>query len=468
VTYYDDDPTASVAVLLNRRGDGESTHPVASLIVNGKPDGNTDGDLQTMAMAGLLPALFAGRAERAFVIGYGTGITAGTLADLDSMRSVTVAEISTAVLHAAPLFDFANHDASHHPKIDLVRSDAYRALLRSEGRFDVIVSEPSNPWVAGTEMLFSREFLAAARDRLTPDGVYVQWYHLYENSDRAVELVLATYASVFDTVAVWRGQFADVLLLGLNDPRAYDLDRLAQRMALPDLSASLARVGISELPQLLVHEIAPPRARRPAGEPVLPPHSLYHPRLSYEAGRGFYTGGQARLPFDSRDPAHPAANRSLLQAYLDRFDGPPPDAVWQQMIQRACLLRMQHCPTLIAAWARTAPPSAVQQQIADLRVPGVPGSWLAAVPALRFLLGDPGSAAPLRSPSELARDTDLFFEHGAYAIPFQPQSLVALWRRCREGGGFGPDCQRGLSEARRFAASGVIPAGWRGARAAPR
>ena len=143
-------------------------------------------DLHTMALAALLPALFADRTESAFVIGFGTGITAGYLAELAGMRSVTVAEISSGVLGAAPLFDFANNGASHHPKIEHVRSDAYRALLRSGERFDVIVSEPSNPWVAGIEMLFSREFLRAARDRLEPGGVYVQWYHLYENNDRSV------------------------------------------------------------------------------------------------------------------------------------------------------------------------------------------------------------------------------------------------------------------------------------------
>ena len=81
-----------------------------------------------------------------------------------------------------------------------MRGDAYRTLLRSQGEFDLIVSEPSNPWVTGIEMLYSREFLEAARDRLTPGGVHAQWFHSYETDDETIALVLRTYQSVFEHV----------------------------------------------------------------------------------------------------------------------------------------------------------------------------------------------------------------------------------------------------------------------------
>jgi len=89
-----------------------------------------------------VPALLANRVERAFVIGFGTGITVGELISLPGVEKVTVAEISPAVVEAAPFFDAANHDVSKSPKVEIIRSDAYRALLRSDERFDVIVSEP--------------------------------------------------------------------------------------------------------------------------------------------------------------------------------------------------------------------------------------------------------------------------------------------------------------------------------------
>src|SRR5262249_45821424 len=146
------------------------------------------------------------------------------------------------------------------PKIRIVRSDAYRALRRERESYDVIVSEPSNPWVTGVEMLFSREFLAEARERLAPGGVYCQWYHLYETSPPAVELVLRTYASVFDHVAVWSVNHADLLLLGFRDAdatAALDLARVERRFARADFRAAFARLGIDGLGQLLVHEMLP-------------------------------------------------------------------------------------------------------------------------------------------------------------------------------------------------------------------
>ena len=86
--------------------------------------------------------------------------------------------------------------------MNVVSSDAYRSLIQSDGVYDVIASEPPNPWVTGVEMLFSQQFLSAAREHLSPQGVYLQWYHQYETDERAVSLVLRTFASVFGRVAV--------------------------------------------------------------------------------------------------------------------------------------------------------------------------------------------------------------------------------------------------------------------------
>jgi spermidine synthase len=134
------------------------------------------------------------------------------------VERVVVAEISPAVIRAAPLFDYGNLSASKSPKIEIVRGDAYRTLLRSQGLFDLIVSEPSNPWVTGIEMLFSREFLEAARDRLTPgprSGSTAARPH------QTLALLLRTYQSVFEHSSCgsrWNRPAVD----GLNDPRHAD------------------------------------------------------------------------------------------------------------------------------------------------------------------------------------------------------------------------------------------------------
>src|SRR5574338_267480 len=264
--FYDDDPTSTVTVRESYLPTGLASR---SIINNGKSDGNMQGDYPTMAMMALVPALLADDASRAFVIGYGTGVTAGELAALAETREITVAEISRGVLRAAPLFDYGNQSASRNPKVHVTRGDAYRALLRSEGRFGVISSEPSNPWGVGIEMLFSREFLEAARARLAPGGVYAQWMHLYEIDEETVDIVLRTYAQVFDHVAVWFTMGPDVLLLGFqSDAHALDVERIAERFAQPDFTAGFGRAGIHSVDALLAHELLPLdtlRAARLAG-----------------------------------------------------------------------------------------------------------------------------------------------------------------------------------------------------------
>ncbi|MBW1684624.1 MAG: hypothetical protein JRS35_06110, partial [Deltaproteobacteria bacterium] len=165
--FHTDDPIASVVV---RQFESPGTPRMRNIITDGKSDGDTLSDYKTTGLLAVLPAMLAEKAERAFVIGWGTGITAGELASFESMQQVDVAEISPGVLEAAPFFDFINLSASTNHKVRTIQSDAYRALRRSEGTYDVIASEPSHVWAAGVEMLFSREFLEAARSKLSPGG----------------------------------------------------------------------------------------------------------------------------------------------------------------------------------------------------------------------------------------------------------------------------------------------------------
>ncbi|MDH5305873.1 MAG: fused MFS/spermidine synthase, partial [Myxococcales bacterium] len=286
ILFYRDDPTMSVAVLETDL----AGQRVRSVMVNGKPDSATVGDSATQGLLGVLPALFAQTPRHAFVIGYGTGITVGALAALDTVESVEVAEISAGVIEAAPLFDFANDDTSKNPKVEILRSDAYRALLRSREQFDVIVSAPSNPWVTGVEMLYSREFLETARIHLTPGGVYAQWFQQYETQASSVALVLRTYASVFDHVSVWYGSGSDLLLLGFEDAdHALDVERLERRAARPDFARVLQRAELTSFPALLAHELLPLGVLH-AAQLTGPVHTLYRPLLNYGAARAYFLG----------------------------------------------------------------------------------------------------------------------------------------------------------------------------------
>ena len=353
--FYRDDPVASIAVKEFPIWGGQKTR---SIISNGKPDGSLILDYPTTALLALVPALLADKAERAFVIGYGAGVTVGELAALKSMREVVVAEISPAVMEAAPYFDDGNLHASVNAKTRVLVSDAYRALLRSEGPFDVIVSEPSNPWVTGVEMLFSREFLSAARAQLSPGGVFAQWFHSYETDDATLDLVLRTYVSVFDRVAVWYTMSNDLLLLGFREPDAtVDLDRLARRAALPDFHAGLVRSGVKGLPALLAHELKPIGAVPPPrdGDEV---HTLLHPILSHHAARAFFRGGVARL--EGVPPGAAAAGQEplLLDRLAARSGGKLGDEQRTQAVRETCRHRTLECARMLARWQLDDPSSA--------------------------------------------------------------------------------------------------------------
>jgi predicted membrane-bound spermidine synthase len=448
LVFYDDDPTTSVAVEEWR----ERGFLARSIITHGKSDGSTAEDYPTMALAALIPSLLAGDVRKAFVIGYGTGITAAEFAALESTEEVVVAEISPSVVRAAAWFDFSNGGASANPKIRIVRSDAYRALLRGSGGYDVIASEPSHPWVSGVEMLFSQEFLEAARSRLAPGGVFVQWYHLYETDAASIELVLRTYASVFEQVSVWYGLGSDLLLMGFNGtPGLLDLDLLAQRAARPDFARALRRSGVESFPALLVHELLPLGVVHAAALEG-PVHGLTHPRLGHTAGRAFFRGRTGELPFTGvGDAARVGERNSLLRRYLDRFEGDVPDEVWGELVGEACSHRRDQCAALLADWQRARPWAPALRRLVNDGLQaedGIAGKVDPRIlPHLGALLATrPGGESGDVTLGFAQRATELYARSYYHAVPFAPRALVDLWSRCRPL----EACRPHLEQARAF------------------
>lgn len=428
---HTDDPTTSVVIEELVYPDGTTTR---SLITDGKGDGETRSSYVDYAMLAALPAMFADNAERAFLVGWGIGITASELASFPTMKEVDVAEISSGVLGFAPLFDFANRDASRNPKIHVVQGDAYRALMRSEGGYDVIVSQPSHVWVAGVEMLFSREFLEAAKSKLSPGGVHCQWLQGYEIGDEAVEVVLQTYRSVFDDVAIWHTAAKTLVLLGFNNPRwSSDHFRLAEQFGNPGFKATLKRAGIESFPALLAHELLP------AGvieilELDAPVHTLFQPRLNDIAGRGFFVGKTGWLPFTGYgEAARVARERSILQGYKMRFGGRLPDDERVQLVREACRPFGENCDVFVAEWMSEKSDSAVWADVLA-RMSSVaqpPGAARYEELSELFVGSAAGTGVPV-SPDRserAARDYVELFHHGA---AFDPDALTAIWGRCSE------------------------------------
>jgi spermidine synthase len=193
-----------------------------TLKVTGKVDASDYGDMDTQTMLGLAPVAARPHARSALVIGFGSGVTTAVVAAAPGMERVRVVELEQAVLEMAPLFRHVNEDVLARRNVQAIADDARSALQLSPEQFDVIVSEPSNPWVAGVATLYTPEFYRIVRRRLSDDGVFCQWVQLYQLPLSVVAGIVRNVHSVFPHVAVWAGGAYDLMVLGSARPLVPD------------------------------------------------------------------------------------------------------------------------------------------------------------------------------------------------------------------------------------------------------
>ena len=210
-----------------------------SLIVNGKSDGSARVDAPTQVMGGLVGALLHPDPRRSLVIGLGTGTTAGWLAAVESMERVDIVELEPAVVDFAEEFSTVNHDVLNSSKARWFEGDGRELILTSSESYDVIFSEPSNPYRAGVADLFSYEFYSAVAERLGSGGIFLQWLQGYEIDADLVATVYATMGSVFPHVETWQVHVLDLLLVASNEPIVHDIDKIRRRVSMEPYSDAL-------------------------------------------------------------------------------------------------------------------------------------------------------------------------------------------------------------------------------------
>ncbi len=213
-----------------------------TFMVNGKTDGSALGDAPTQVMSGLVGAMLHPDPSRALVIGLGTGSTAGWLAALPGMERVDVIELEPAVIRVAEACAQVNRRVLERDNVNLIVGDGREFLLTTDRRYDVIFSEPSNPYRAGISSLFTREFYRAAVERLAEDGLFIQWLQGYEIDASVVRTAYGTLASVFPAVESWRVDALDLLLVAGREPVAHDWGRVAARAAREPYETALEKV----------------------------------------------------------------------------------------------------------------------------------------------------------------------------------------------------------------------------------
>jgi len=202
-----------------------------TFIVNGKTDGSTRGDAPTQIGIGLIPAILHRNPQTSLVIGLGTGQTAGFLGALPSMQRVDVVELEPNVLEVARICTPVNYGVMTNPKAHVIVTDAREVLLATDRTYDVIVSEPSNPYRAGIASLLTREFYAAVHDRLRPHGIFAQWMQGYGIEASTMQTIYATLRSTFPYVQTWRPSAGDLVMVASMEPITLDIPTLRRRIA---------------------------------------------------------------------------------------------------------------------------------------------------------------------------------------------------------------------------------------------
>ncbi|MFQ5917312.1 MAG: fused MFS/spermidine synthase [Candidatus Binatia bacterium] len=196
------------------------------LTVNGKIDAsNIATDMSTQILLAYLPLMLHSNPREVLVIGLGSGITLSSTLDFPVNR-VTQVEIEAAVVEAAHYFEAENRGDLTNPKVEIIIEDGRNYLLSHPRQFDVIISEPSNPWMAGVANLFSAEHFTLLRDRLAAGGIACQWLHLYSLRPEDVRMVMRTFHSVFPNVHIFQSSPGDIILIGFKNQLSLDLDRI--------------------------------------------------------------------------------------------------------------------------------------------------------------------------------------------------------------------------------------------------
>ncbi|MCY4029132.1 MAG: fused MFS/spermidine synthase [Acidobacteria bacterium] len=309
VLFYEEGLTANVLVARQPSTDN------VWLSIDGKIDASSRSDLATQLLLGHLPMVWRGAraqgAAGAAVIGYASGITTGAVTRHAPSR-VAAVEIEPAVIRASFLFNDVNHAPLDDPAVRLVESDGRTFLAADGDPYDVIVSEPSNPWMTMAANLFTREFFEAGRGRLAPGGVFSQWIQLYGMRPEDLRSLVATFAAAFPRVAMfWGIPGRDLVLLGSDAALGVDVDRVEAALSRAPVAADLARIDIRGVEDLLAFHLTDDAGARAfaAGAPL---NTDDNGRIEFRAPRSLHADTRsanvaALTPF-AVDPLAGAAN----------------------------------------------------------------------------------------------------------------------------------------------------------------
>jgi spermidine synthase len=262
--------------------------------VSGKAEASTAIlDMRLERMMGHVPAMIHPGPRSALVVGFGAGVTAGSLTRYPELEKLVICELEPFIPPASTeYFRKENYGVLHDPRTRIVYDDARHYIFTTRERFDVITTDPIHPWVKGTSVLYSKEYYELVKQRLNPGGVVAQWLPIYDSDPETIRTELATFFAVFPEGTIWsnnlNGDGFDLVLLGRTQEGPISVDALQSRLdqaSYAPVLASLSDVGFHSAVELLAtyagraRDLAPVLAGAQINEDL-------NMRLQYIAGLG--------------------------------------------------------------------------------------------------------------------------------------------------------------------------------------
>ncbi|MDQ8164773.1 MAG: fused MFS/spermidine synthase [Gemmatimonadota bacterium] len=273
--------------------------------VSGKVEASEEPqDMRLQRLLGHLSGLMHDNPKNVLVVGFGAGVTAGSLSIHPSITRMVICEMEPLIPKIVSThFRDANHAVAENPRVEVIYDDARHYVLTTREKFDVITSDPIHPWVKGAATLYTREYFEHVKAHLNPGGVVTQWVPLYESTEEVVKSEIATFFAVFPNGTIWRndnvdGSGYDVVLVARLDEKPINVDEWQAKLDRPEFAqvkASLQQVGYPAASDLL-------RTYTGRGKDLAPwtataeINSDKNLRLQYLAGFGFnfYRGTEIR------------------------------------------------------------------------------------------------------------------------------------------------------------------------------
>ncbi|MDD2714715.1 MAG: fused MFS/spermidine synthase [Candidatus Wallbacteria bacterium] len=224
------------------------------LVINGKVDASDDADMPTQVLVGQLPCLMHKNPKSVLLIGWGSGVSAYS-ASLHHPENFDAVELIREVVEASRLFEHVNHGVFKQTPPVIQIEDGRNFMATTRSRYDVIISQPTNLWVAGVGNLFTREFFRDARKHLNPGGILCQWIQSYEISEEDVKSVLRAQGSIFPYSIIFTPNDYDLLILSCDRIEDLSIEHLKTAFSEKSIRENLSSIGMDSPEKILALEL---------------------------------------------------------------------------------------------------------------------------------------------------------------------------------------------------------------------